>query len=85
MSGLAKSLSEIKGRVNNPDICPVERIMKTLDSEDRTALISVMKSTASTRSIHQALRAAGHQIDRQLLGLHRKGLCLCALQEEEVI
>lgn len=85
MSGLAKSLAEIKGRVNTPDVCPVARIAAQLDQEDRAALISVLKSTASTRSIHSALRAAGHQIDRQLLGYHRKGLCLCARKEEEVI
>lgn len=84
MSGLAKSLSEIKGRTNNPDVCPIQRIMITLDEEDRAALRTVLKSTASTRSIHTALRSAGHSISREMLGMHRKNLCLCT-REEEVI
>ena len=76
--GLAHKLNEItttsKQRVVE---CPVGQLVQSLDADDAEALKSALDSPASTRSIHEALRAESYRVDRGLLSLHRKGFCRC--------
>ena len=76
--GLAHKLNEItavsKQRVVE---CPVGQLIDSLDKDDAEALKSALESPASTRSIHETLRAESYRVDRGLLSLHRKGFCRC--------
>lgn len=82
MSELAKTLSNIGTESLNVSVCPVVRILNSLDEEDKSALLTVMESSASTRSIHTALREVGHAIDRQSIALHRDNRCRCKREGE---
>lgn len=82
MSELAKTLSNINTQSFKTNVCPVVRILNSLDEEDKTALTAVLSSTASTRSIHTALREVGHAIDRQSISLHRDQRCRCKWEGE---
>lgn len=82
--GLAHKLNEItaisKKRVVG---CTVSQLIDSLEKEDAEALKSALNSPASTRSIHDALRAESHTVDRNLLSLHRKGFCRCKEATDE--
>ena len=76
--GLAHKLNEITAVSKQRVIgCPVGQLIDSLDVEDAEALRSALVSPASTRSIHEALRAESLRVDRGLLSLHRKGFCRC--------
>jgi hypothetical protein len=78
MGILSEKLSTLQTRAEINSLgCSVARLKTQLDAEDQQAFTSALNSKASTRSIHQTLRAAGHIIDRNLLSLHRKGHCAC--------
>lgn len=75
---LAKNLNQLFNEAQAVSAkCPVGRIIENLNDEDRLALVRVLGSAASTRSIHQALRHEGFSIERQSVTLHRKGYCRC--------
>ena len=76
--GLAHKLNEITTASQMRVVeCPVGQLVDSLDKEDAEALKSALLSPASTRSIHEALRAESLRVDRGLLSLHRKGFCRC--------
>lgn len=78
MVGLAHKLNQIVSVSQlRKDDCPVGQLIDSLDKEDADALRSALESSASTRSIHGALRAESYRVDRGLLSLHRKGFCRC--------
>lgn len=77
LSFLSKELSTLKEETDLTQECRMQGIYHQLDEEDCRTLKRVLASSASTRKIHQILRQHGHRIDRNLLGLHRKGFCTC--------
>jgi hypothetical protein len=82
--GLADKLSDLTSASIEKTIgCPVALLINSLSEEDATALTRALKSPASTRSIHIALRAEGYTVDRDLLGRHRKGFCRCRENNNE--
>lgn len=75
---LAKQLSTISTNANQKSSnCPIGVILDGLDDEDRKALESALASSASTRSIHNVLRAEGLRVTRDTVTFHRKGFCRC--------
>lgn len=80
MSGLAETLANVKGRRPDP-MCPMLRILESMDTEDREALISVMDSEASTRGIQTALATHNIAISRDSITLHREKRCRCVRGE----
>lgn len=82
--GLADKLSDLTSLSIEKEIgCPVSLLTNSLNEEDAIALKKALKSPASTRSIHIALRAEGYTVDRDLLSRHRKGFCRCRENDNE--
>lgn len=78
MGALSEQLAQLRTLAEvAASVCTVGILLDELDPEDRQALESALKSPASIRSIHKALRASGHVVDRNLLSIHRKGRCAC--------
>lgn len=69
---LKKKLEEIKNEADLQAQCPVGRLLSTLDDETADALVSVMRSSASTRSIHRALREEKYSIERNSITMARE-------------
>lgn len=77
--GLKDKLEQIKPGANPLDgFCTVGKIIEQLPKEDGEALISALKSRASTRAIYRVLKDEGFKLERQTVTLHRKGFCRCA-------
>ena len=77
MSLLAQTLAEIQEAAEHIEPCTFGRILGKVDNDDREALESILRSRASTRAIHRALRDAGWSIERVGVTLHREGRCRC--------
>lgn len=82
--GLAHKLNELTA-VSEQRLseCTVGQLIESLSADDASALISALNSPASTRSIHEALKAESYKVDRSLLSLHRKGFCRCKERPNE--
>lgn len=82
--GLANRLNEIATASEQKNVaCSLGQLKSELSKEDAEALDSALNSPASTRSIHEALRAEGFKIDRASVTLHRKGFCRCKESDNE--
>lgn len=57
--------------------CGVERLLGTLDDDDRAALIDALGSEAPTSAIARALTASGYVLAYQTLQRHRRRECRC--------
>ena len=77
VSLLAQTLAEIQEAAEHAEPCTFGRILSKVDNDDREALESILRSRASTRAIHRALRDAGWSIERVGVTLHREGRCRC--------
>jgi len=76
--GLANRLDALASTSQeNIDVCPLGKIINDSSEEDRRAILKVLASPASTRSIWEALKAENFKLDRQTVALHRKGFCRC--------
>lgn len=81
-------LSQLKAitetSVGESAACPLGRIMRKLDDETREALVTALRSEASTMDIYKALSEEGFAIARQNIAKKREcftspgdGKCLC--------
>lgn len=77
MSLLAQTLADIQEAAEHNEPCTFGKILAKVDDDDREALQSIIKSRASSRAIHRALRDAGWSIERVGVTLHREGRCRC--------
>lgn len=82
--GLADKLNGLtEASQRNKALCSVGQLLSDLALEDREALGQALASSASTRSIYDALRTENYKLDRQSITLHRKGYCRCEEKIDE--
>lgn len=70
-------LQAIEERVGKPNVCPVKRILDSMDNETAELLKRLLAGRASIRQIHLELRGDGYSIARESLTAHRSGWCAC--------
>lgn len=59
------------------NICPVDKLLRTLDNDTAQILVRLLEGRTSTRSIHIELRNSGYKIARESISTHRNGWCPC--------
>jgi hypothetical protein len=67
--------------VGNGAPCPLGRVAQKLDEETRDALIKALRSEATTKDIHKALKQEGISIARQNIGKQRQ--CFTAPNDKQ--
>jgi hypothetical protein len=74
---LLDRLQAIEERVGKPNICPVKRVLDSMDAETAELLKRLLDGRASIRQIHLELKGAGFKIARESLTAHRNAWCAC--------
>lgn len=59
------------------NICPVDKLLRSLDKDTADILVRLLEGRTSTRSIHIELRNSGYKIARESISTHRNGWCPC--------
>lgn len=77
---LAERLAVLEGVTTADSVCPVGRLLVSLDDEVRgrlERLLSMPNRQISTREIHRELKACHIAIARDTISSHRRGWCIC--------
>jgi hypothetical protein len=59
------------------NVCPVDKLLRSLDDDTKEILVRLLGGRTSTRSIHIELRNSEYKIARESITNHRNNWCPC--------
>ena len=81
--GLADDLLEAGKPKPQKTLCPVGKVLESLDQKDKNALINAINSEMGALGIINSLKKNGYKISRDSFYPHRKRTCLCQWEQDE--
>lgn len=77
---LTERLSAGPPRVRPGTRCAIERLLDSLDGEERAAVETALRRDSgwSHAELARVLKAEGHEISQHTVGAHRNGQCGCS-------
>lgn len=77
-----EDLEQLRPRTGGITQCKISRFLDTLDDKDRNILETALADNVrwSTNGLHIALTKKGVDIGYQVIYRHRRGTCVCRLQ-----
>jgi len=70
-----------KNKQPDTDACTLAVIMRSIDGDDKEALLEALSSDLPTVTIRRALRSEGFHIGEPTINDHRKGRCKCIIKK----